>query len=83
MRFDWSYETLRSFWLAPALLGLLLIALGVVLYLNPLLLAYFIAGLFVLAGCALLGVAWRIRRRVSYHRLDRVWQVGEHEPPDG
>ncbi len=82
MRAFWSYDEWRSFWVGPALLGLVLIALGALLWYRPLLLAYFVAGLFILGGCALMGVAWRIRRRVSYHRLDRQWRVGEDETPD-
>jgi uncharacterized membrane protein HdeD (DUF308 family) len=82
MRAFWSYDEWRSFWLGPALLGVVLIALGVVLYLHPLLLAYFVAGMFILGGCALVGVAWRIRWRVSYRRLDRQWRVGGDETPD-
>jgi len=59
-----------GFGLAPAALGVVLILLGLLLYTHPQLLAYFVAGMFVLAGCGLLGVAWRTRRQVQYRRMD-------------
>jgi hypothetical protein len=80
MRLFWWQEEQSGLWLAPALLGALLIALGVLLYVMPRLLEYFIAGIFVLAGCALIGSAWRMRRRVSYRQINPEWQV--REPPD-
>ncbi len=80
MRFMWTQESSGNFWLAPATLGVLLILLGGLLYVMPELLAYFVAGIFVLAGCTLLVTAWRMRRRVSYRPVDRQWQV--HQPPD-
>jgi len=80
MRFNWSGEAQGSLWLAPGLLGVILIGLGVLLYVMPELLAYFVAGLFVVAGCGLIGTAWRMRRRVTYQRIDRQWRV--HDSPD-
>jgi len=80
MRFTWTQEPPPNFWLAPAALGMLLILLGGLLYAKPELLAYFVAAIFILAGCTLLLTAWRMRRRVSYRRVDRQWQA--HEPPD-
>ncbi|MBU0640722.1 MAG: hypothetical protein KKB50_17805 [Planctomycetes bacterium] len=68
----------QGFWLTPAIFGAALIAAGVLIYLNPNLLAYFVAGLFVLGGVAMLGVAWQMRGRVTYRRFD------EHRnAPDG
>jgi hypothetical protein len=75
MRILWSPETPGNVWLAPGLLGVLLIALGVLLYKMPELLAYFVAGLFVLAGCGLIGAAWQMRRRFNYHRVEREWHI--------
>ena len=80
MRLQWSHGTPGSLWLAPMLLGVLLILMGVVLYVWPKLLAYFVAGIFIVVGCGLLGSGWRMRRRVSYRPIDRLWQV--HDPPD-
>jgi uncharacterized membrane protein HdeD (DUF308 family) len=66
-----------------AMLGVILIGLGLLLYAMPKLLAYFIAGLFILAGCGMLLSAWRMRRTVSYRRVDAsTWRAhgpDEHE----
>jgi uncharacterized membrane protein HdeD (DUF308 family) len=80
MRLFWSQEGQSGLWLGPALLGLVLIALGVLLYAMPQLLSYFIAGLFILGGCGLIGSAWRMRRRVTYRPIDQEWHV--RQPPD-
>ncbi len=75
MRIPWSPESSGGAWLAPGLLGVLLIAVGVLLDVMPELLAYFVAGLFILAGCALVGAAWQMRRRVSYRRVEQEWHI--------
>lgn len=80
MRLFWWEEGQDRLWLAPALLGLLLILLGVLLYKHPELLAYFVAGVFVLVGSGLIVSAWRMRRRVTYRQINREWEI--HEPRD-
>ena len=80
MRLFWSGGN-HGFWLGPALLGVLLILIGGLLYVMPQLLAYVVAGIFILTGCGLLGTAWRMRRRVTYQRMDPTWQVRDEEPP--
>lgn len=77
MRILWSPDAPGNAWLGPGLLGVLLVALGVLLYEMPELLAYFVAGLFVLAGCALIGAAWQMRRRVNYRRIEREWHIDD------
>lgn len=67
-------------WVGPALLGVLLILIGILLYAMPALLAYVVAGVFVLVGCGLLGTAWRMRRQVTYHGVDRQWHVEDDGP---
>jgi hypothetical protein len=59
-----------GFWLLPALLGLLLIVFGVLIFVVPKLLELIVAGVLVAAGCSLLGLAWHLRGRVTYRRMD-------------
>ena len=66
-------------WLTPAVVGVLLILIGVLIYREPKLLAYFVAAMFVLAGTALVAVAWKMRRRITYRRID---EAGRNEHPD-
>jgi Flp pilus assembly protein TadB len=63
-------------WLAPALLGVALIVFGVLIFVVPKLLQLIVAAVFIFAGCALLGLAWHMRGRITYRRLD------EQEPRD-
>ncbi len=81
MRFYPTPDGSGPFWLGPAFLGLVLILISVLLWFMPDLLAYVVASLFFLAGCGLLGVAWRMRRRVTYQRIDRPGEA--HEAPEG
>ncbi|MBI5850057.1 MAG: hypothetical protein HZB39_03320 [Planctomycetes bacterium] len=49
----------------PALLfapGFVLVGIGAAILLLPQLLAYLVAGCFLMAGAALLGAAWQMRR---------------------
>ncbi len=73
--FQWPNGASGGLWLGPALLGALLICTGLLLYAHPELLAYFVAGLFLLAGLGLLAFAWRMRSRVNYHRTRESWRV--------
>ena len=70
-----------GFWLAPVLVGVLLILIGVLLFVWPKLLSFVLASVFVVAGCGVIGAAWRMRRHVSYQRIERQWQVHDQEPP--
>jgi multisubunit Na+/H+ antiporter MnhG subunit len=63
----------RGFWLAPASLGVLLILFGVLILVVERLLQFLVAAVFVMAGCSLLGLAWHMRGRVTYRRLDPRW----------
>ncbi|MFH1748004.1 MAG: hypothetical protein ABIG44_13295 [Planctomycetota bacterium] len=68
----WSPRESQGFWLTPAVLGTLLIVIGILIYVEPRLLAYFVGGIFMLAGVVLLSIAWRMRRRVTYRRIDEA-----------
>jgi hypothetical protein len=71
----------RGFWFAPAALGLVLIAMGLLIFYNPLLLAYVVAGTFVFGGVVLLSLAMQMRSRVSYHRIDSAFR-GPQSPAE-
>lgn len=60
-----------------ALLGVLLVLIGVLIWILPNLLAYVIAGFFVFLGLALILFSWQMRGRVVYRRLDAEWRGGE------
>ena len=70
MRIIWNREATQGFWLTPAIFGVALILLGVLIYVVPELLAYIVAGFFIVVGTTLVGVAWQTRTRVSYRRID-------------
>ena len=70
MQSQWNTGTLGGFWLAPALLGGMLIVFGVLVFVVPKLLELLVAAVFVFAGCSLLGLAWHLRGRVAYRRMD-------------
>lgn len=72
MRVFWSGDALPRFWLAPALLGLILIVLGVLIFRFPILVQYFVAAVFVMTGIGLLGTALQMRTRVSIRRVDHT-----------
>ena len=67
----------KHFWLTPALSGVTLILLGVLIFKVPKLLEYVIATMFIIAGGSLLGVAWRLRSRVRYRRLNEHWRADD------
>lgn len=67
----------RGFWFAPAAAGLLLITMGVLIWFQPQLLAYFVAGAFVFGGVVLLSVGLNMRTRVVYRRIDLHGASGE------
>ncbi|MGD8450257.1 MAG: hypothetical protein PVJ57_00435 [Phycisphaerae bacterium] len=63
-------DAFRGYWLTPGVFGLVLILAGILIYLDPDLLAYFFAAIFILVGMGLIGVAWKMRQRVTFRRLD-------------
>ena len=79
MQLFWWRDNGVRFWPAPALLGVVFILIGVLLYHNPALLSYFVAGICVLVGIGLLISAWHVRRQVTYQKLDRPWDG--NDPP--
>ena len=70
MRIIWNDANTSGVWLTPAIFGALLILIGILIYIKPELLAYFVAGVFVLTGITLIGLAWQTRARVTYRRMD-------------
>jgi uncharacterized membrane protein YczE len=61
----------NPFWITPVLIGILLVLIGVLVFSKPELLAYFVAGVFIVVGIALIGFGASMRSRVTYHRIDR------------
>ncbi len=62
-------------WRVPAVGGLLVIGLAVLLILFPVFFAYFVAVLLIATGLSLLGLAWRMRRSVTYRPIEPQWRV--------
>lgn len=56
-------------WPLPMLLGLTLIALGLLIIIFPALLAYAVAAFFIMGGISMLGFAFRMRGGVQYRRI--------------
>jgi len=73
MRIMWLPPDAKGYWIVPAVVGLMLILIGVLIYVEPRLLAYFVAALFMLAGTVLLSIAWKMRARIRYRRIDQAW----------
>ncbi|MBI5863078.1 MAG: hypothetical protein HZB38_00925 [Planctomycetes bacterium] len=69
----------RGFWFAPAAFGILLIGLGLLIFYNPLMLAYVVGGGFVFIGLVLVSLAAQMRGRVTYQRLGTMFR----QPPSG
>ena len=59
--------------------GVAMIVLSLLLFNHPELLAYFIAGLFMLAGAALIGFGWNMRKRVTYQRIDETHSARDQD----
>ena len=79
MRIFWSPENMSGLWWGPAMLGLMLIGVGVLIFAMPQLLAYVVAAVFVVAGVSLLSAAWRMRSQVTYRQVDRQWHVRDDD----
>jgi len=65
MRLYWSSADHSGLRLAPAILGVLLILIGVLIVRFPRLLEYVVAAAFIAVGFGLLASAWRLRRNVT------------------
>ena len=79
MRITKSTDALQRFWLTPVIMGVALIVLSVLLVNHPELLAYFVAALFMLAGCALIAFGWSMRKRVTIRRIDEARPPGDDQ----
>ncbi len=79
MRIIWSGNSSQGYWLTPAAVGGLLVLVGILIFANPKLLEYFVAGVFVLAGVALITIAWKMRGRVTYRRIDEVESADDRD----
>ena len=67
-------------WIGPAILGALLVGFGVLILVKPAILFYLIAGMFIMAGLALIGMAFSLGARksnVSYRRIDEAGPFSE------
>ena len=56
-------------WITPVLIGSLLVLIGILIFSKPELLAYLVAGVFIVAGVALIGFGWNMRGRITYRRI--------------
>jgi hypothetical protein len=59
-----------GFWFGPAVPGLLLVLMGLLIFRYPQIVIYAVACGFIGLGVFLIVVAWRLRPTVSFHRLD-------------
>lgn len=57
-------------WWPPIVVGLFLVALGVLIWVYPELFAYPAGAFLVLVGIGMVGASIRLRRRVTYRRFD-------------
>ncbi len=72
---DYFIKDLSALWWYYLLLGLLLVLWGVAIIVWPQLLVAFVAALFILAGCTVLGLAWRVwrlQRRYQTFKRDLI-----------
>lgn len=68
-----------GFWLAPASAGVLMILLGIAIILEPDILAFAVAGVFIVAGLSVLSFAWSLRAKVTYRRMDDPFEAGDDD----
>jgi len=59
---DYFIKDLSALWWYYLLLGVLLVLWGVAIIVWPQLLVAFVAALFIMAGCTVLGLAWNVWR---------------------
>lgn len=59
-------------WLAPAVAGLLMMLFGVLVLIEPRLIAFIVAAICIVGGAGLLGMAlsMRLRTKVTLRRMD-------------
>ena len=70
MQNSWNFGNIGAIWLAPAAFGIALIGFGVLILAVPWLLQFVVAAVLISAGCSLLGLAWHMRGRVTYRRMN-------------
>lgn len=58
----------------PVIFGAVLIFVGVLIIRFPILLPYFVAAMFIVAGAGLMMAGLGLKSRVSYHRLDSAFR---------
>lgn len=61
---------LAGLWMGPALLGGVLILLGILIFVLPQLLAYAVALALILAGLGMIAMGYATRMQVTYRRVD-------------
>jgi len=69
---DYFIKDLSALWWYYLLLGVLLVLWGIAIIVWPQLLVAFVAALFIMAGCTVLGLAWNV------WRLQRRYQAIKH-----
>ena len=62
---------LSAWWWFYLLLGLLLVGWGIAIVIWPELLVALVAALFIIAGCTVLGLAWRVWRIQRHYQAFR------------
>lgn len=82
MRILFSNSGGSGFWTGPAALGVMLVLIGVLLLIWPALLQILVATVFLVVGASLLGMAWSMRRRVTYRRMNGARGPFDNFPPD-
>lgn len=75
--YDNFTDALTSTWWMYFLQGVLLVLLGLLIFIEPDLIAYFVATVFVVVGVLFLTLAWRTRR---LKRDYRRWREAFWEP---
>lgn len=69
MRIVFNGASTPRFWLGPALLGIMLIGTGILIWFVPRILELVVASFFIIAGCIMLSIAFAFRRPVTYRSL--------------
>ncbi len=82
MALSWWSAGPVGVWRAPALVGLVLMAFGALLFIFPQVFAFAAGTLLILGGVWLLGFAWRLRTRVTYRPFEGQWRIRETDEGD-
>ena len=74
--YDNFTNALTSTWWMYFLQGVTLVLLGVLIFIEPALIAYLVAAVFVLVGLFFLALAWRTRtlKRDYQHWREAFWE---------